>query len=243
MKRLTTIVFFFSCFGFAFLSANVLAQPTISAGSVQANQNTNVVILITVDEFEHVNSFNFQITWDYEGLTLMGFENILPGIYVYGAAPFYTVVMDTADLTLEDSEALFYMQFAVTGAPGTSWPINLSLSSMVANGTEALDAACVSGEVNVIGSVQVPAFNVPDIEGPRLSTVYVPITVESFENINEFQFDVTWQHSGMLTYVGVEDIYPGVTITPPAVGGQTLSASYNGGPLTLPDNTVLFYIA
>src|SRR5215204_3304117 len=88
-----------------------------------------------------------------------------------------------------------------------------------------------------------PIFLPQGVEGQRLSTVHVPITVQDLENINEFQFDVTWFHAGMLAYVGVEDIYPGVSITAPGIGENTLSASYDGESLTLPGNTVLFHIA
>jgi hypothetical protein len=212
--------------------------PTITAATVSGIQNTNILMPVTADHFVNIKRAEFTLSWDKPGLILNGIVDQLPGLVVdvteFGA----TVMVDNADLTLSDGTVLFNASFNINGNPGTSWPVDLLITSMKANDVDVPDAVSVSGMVNV--EIPVPTFYPQWVDGPALSTVRVPIIVENFYDIEAFQFNVSWQNA-LITYDNIHDVYPGVTVT--LINSNMLSVSYNGSSLTLPDNTALFQIA
>lgn len=217
----------------------VKTYPTITVDSISGYHNTNVLVPIRANNFSDVNQFEFTIDWDTTGIVLEDVQDVLQGITIDIEGTTMTATLpieDSLNVSLPDSTVLCYLNFNVTGEPGTSWPINLIISSLTEYGV-AVNATGQRGGVTV--NIQVPTFNPQPVEGPASSTVLVPITVQNFENIEAFELSISWPSP--LVYNMVQDIYPGIVVTP--VNPFTLLVSYEGGSLTLPDSTILFHIA
>lgn len=84
-----------------------------------------------------------------------------------------------------------------------------------------------------------------DVCGSPGSTVSVPIRVRDFNNLVNFEYTIELLNSGVATVVGHSNPHPSLSALISAPSANKLAVSWlenNLNPISLPDNTIAFYI-
>lgn len=226
----------------------------------------NACVTVTVDNFDDVQSMEFNIVWDAGLLTFDQTQNYNAdlGNLGFGAGSFNLLAngqgQDTLRLvyfdgsaltpvTLADGTTMFDICFDAIGANGTYADVeflNLEIGDSNQN-TLATYTDCGSVEI-CDGDPPPPTgelnVSIGDIEGDLGENVCVDIIVDGFVDVATFQFAIEYDNS-LLTYTGAQNVNPLIVPDPlfneDPPGTITLNWFENmGNGVMLPDGSTLF---
>lgn len=214
-----------------------------------------VCVPVTVANFTEVTEFNFSIDYDPALFVSAGIQNIqLPGANIVDAGSgLFIFTWSGAPATFADETVLFDLCFTPepTAEPGNCAPISIvdfptPRKAVTANSNgEDVTIASTDGT----GCVLFPegfAISVADTTALRDSSICLPFTVESFDNITGAEFGVNWDPS-VLDFDGIVlgNAWTGLSLenfNVQDVGIGILNLSWTGAETLIPDNEVVFEV-
>ncbi len=229
-----------------------VATLNVAASSVTANNGDNVCLDVTVNNFNNIVNFAYNITYDPAILTFT--QNMdagnLTGLTFNNsgaASGNLSVSWSGAGVSLANGTSIYQACFDVIGAGGTSSSYAFS-GGTAADGDGAIAFSGNNGSVNVMAVntgtdftviAATPAGNVGDV-------VCVDVTAENFDNILSFQYSMNFDAS-LLQFVeiidpeNIEDLNFGES----DVANGNIGVSWFDGDvegITLPDGTLLYQV-
>ncbi|KAA3628039.1 MAG: hypothetical protein DWQ02_19530, partial [Bacteroidetes bacterium] len=222
---------------------------TLGGGSAATGEE--FCVDVAVANFDSITSFQYSLTWDPALFQLNSFSVMnFPGASdanVTASIPGGLIFFDydgTEPITIPDGTSILQLCFEPLGSPGTCSPLEMITVPLA---PEAISAASNGEDVGIIDTPGELCTLFPEgfgvyvdtISGLWLDTACVEVSVESFDNITDFAFRLTWDPT-ILDFVNINDpgVLTGMTFNE---SGGVLSVGWNGFE-PLPDETVIFEI-
>ncbi|MBI5914421.1 MAG: gliding motility-associated C-terminal domain-containing protein [Bacteroidetes bacterium] len=194
-----------------------LDQPTIVAGSIDANPGQTVCIDFTVQDFDDLTGTQFTIVWEptilqYAGVQGFNLTNLSIDNFLQDQAPTIGVLgvewENATGVSVPDGTAIFQVCFQLIGDPGdcsiitfdeVPWPIDINAE---ANGT--LDIG-MNGQPGQICTQNPFSFNValPDIYAGQFANVCLDVTVQNFNQLTNTEYSINWDPE-ILEYASIQ---------------------------------------
>jgi gliding motility-associated-like protein len=234
------------------------AQVGLSIGDGEVPLGGGQVCLpVTVDNFTEVTEFNFSIDYDSDLYNSAGIQNLqLSGANIVDAGPssgLFIVTWSGAPTTFADETVLFDLCFTPDPAaePGNCAPVSIvdfpTPRKAVTANSNGEDVTIASSDGT--GCVLFPegfGLSLADTTALRDSSICLPFTVESFDNITGASFGINWDPS-VFDFDGIVlgDAWTGLSLqnfNVSEVGIGILNVEWTGPETAIPDNTVVFEV-
>ncbi len=193
-----------------------------TASNESGDTGTTGSIKISVDNFDTVEGFQFDLNWDPSiiqftsvgNLNLAGLVNVPPpavGSFGTSQASNGTLFVsweNSAGVTACDGDVIFELFYNIIGAGGTDTDVDFVGNIEVIQNSTLANQVTNDGSVNVTGSGTGGGTNVTfdaaEVTGDEGTVVCVPVTVSNFNDITSFQYEVSWDQS-ILNYNSIVD--------------------------------------
>ena len=229
-----------------------------TGGNVQGG---TACVDVSARQFTDIVSFQFSLGWDPAKLRFQNVSDFNPGLPSFTAANFnattagqlgvgWPVGGGTGPETLPDSAKLFTICFEVLAPCDESVAVELTETPTPfdvynASSGQAIGLTTSDGQVDVYGCGNGLRLTGAVRTAAPGATVCIPFTVSGFQNIEEFDFDVTW-NTGVLQFTEAR-VAPG-TLIRFGVGDIDVSQAASGSvnvswdfvPQSIPNGRVLF---
>ena len=201
-------------------------------------------VKISVDNFDGIEGFGFEMHWDPSVISVSDVNNInLPGLL--SSANFATQDLANGILYMScsiaipggipvdacDGQIIFELPYTVIGAGGTSTNVDFAGNIEVIRGTPipyVTNNGSVTSTGNGGGVVTGVTFQAGAETGYNNTQVCVPFTVSGFTEIVAFQYDMTWDPT-VMTYNSILD-GNGQALFPFGLGNPLSLLSSGGAP-------------
>ncbi len=228
-----------------------LTMTNIIIGSTSAQAGDEVILPVTVTNFNNVGAFDFTIDFDSPVLQFVELTGINPALgtglfYNTSGALLITWNATSAGVTLADNEVLFNIKFNYSGTDTdiTFDEVNCIMSDWDLN---PINPYYVDGHITEIpgGNVTV---SLDTIAAPQLSYVLVPVKVTGFLDVGAITLEVNYNES-LVQFFSIEDIHDSLSygsyFSNGSSGTYTYSWTVNGGNgegIDIPNHDTLFNI-
>ncbi len=223
----------------------------LNIGSGEGASGEEFCVDIAVANFDSITSFQYSLSWDpalfqLNASTVMNFPGASDA-NITESGPGGLLFFDyngTDPITIGDGTSILQICFEPLGTPGTCDPLEMITIPL------APEAISASSNGENIGIIDTPGdlctlfpegfgIYVDTVSGMWLDTACVSVSVESFDNITDATFRLTWDPS-ILNFVELNDlgVWPGYNFTP-GPGFIDFDWSQPGG-LAIPDESDIF---
>jgi hypothetical protein len=236
------------------ISINDLIPPdtvSVTIAEISGPRFSEIVVPVTVTNFTDISYFFIQTSWDPNVVTFLGVEDLAnPSLQVQVFGPSIEVNSffdGSLPLTLQENDTLFSLRFSLNGPVGSS--SQLPVEGLTLYNSDGLIEAFSGndGGITIEEIIQDDPLNfiVENVSGDELSTVFVPVRVTNFTNVDSFGFRISWD-STQLLYLGIDTIFsPSLNIADFSAlqdGLGQLQAFFQDNLVTLPDSSIIFYL-
>lgn len=234
----------------------VTQDPTtmtnIIINSTSAQAGAEVLLPVTVKNFNNVGAFDYVIDFNTQVLQFIELTSINPAItsgllYNTMGNLYISWTATNNGVTLSDNETLFVLKFSYSGT-NTDVTFIEENCSMSDYDTDPINAYYVNGQITEISGGNV-TVSLDTIVSPQQSYILMPVEVTGFTNVGAITLEINYQET-LLQFDDIESIHNELTDHGSYLsngGGGTYTFSWtvdggNGQGINIDDNDKLFYI-